>query len=65
MNINNLNTRKHYIDTRFKRDKYGTNTNFQINLPHTVECPDNCVIYVDELVLLNTITPIQSNVNDT
>ena len=61
---NILNTRKIYIDTRFKRDKYGSNTNFQIDLPQTVECLDNHVMFVDEIVLPNTVTTIQSNVND-
>ena len=64
MDINNLNTRNNHIDTRLKHDKYGSNTNFQINLPQTVECPENCVMYVHEIVLPNTITTIQSKVND-
>ena len=62
--MNNLNIRKIYIDTRFKRDQYGSNTNFEIELPQTVECPENTVMFVDELVLPNTLTTIQSNVND-
>ena len=56
--------RKIYIDTRYKRDKYGSNTNFEIDLPQTVECPPNTVCYVDEIVLPNTITTIQTGVND-
>ena len=59
-----LQVRKIYIDTRFKRDKYGSNTNFEIDLPQTVECPPNTVCYVDEIVLPNTITTIQAGVND-
>ena len=62
--MNNLNIRKIYIDTRFKRDQYGSNTNFEIELPQTVECPENTVMFVDELVLPNTITTIQTDVND-
>ena len=61
---NNLTTRKIYIDTRYKRDQYGSNTNFEINLPHTLECPENCVMYVDEVVLPNTITTVQTGVHD-
>jgi len=61
---NNLTTRKIYIDTRYKRDLYGSNTNFEINLPQTVECPENCVMYVDEIVLPNTIATVQTGVND-
>ena len=59
-----LQIRKIYIDTRYKRDKYGSNTNFEIDLPQTVECPPNTVCYVDEIVLPNTITTIQTGVND-
>ncbi len=59
-----LQIRKIYIDTRYKRDKYGSNTNFEIELPQTVECPPNTVCYVDEIVLPNTITTIQTGVND-
>lgn len=29
-----------------------------------MECPENTVVFVDELVIPNTITTIQSNVND-
>ena len=64
MDNNTLNTRKIYIDTRYKRDQYGSNTDFEINLPQTVECPDNTVMYVDEIVLPNTLTTIQKDVND-
>ena len=60
-----LNIRKIYIDTRYKRDQYGSNTNFEIELPQTVECPENTVMFVDELVLPNTMTTIQAGINDT
>jgi len=53
-----------YIDTRYKRDKYGSNTNFELDLPQTVECPPNTVCYVDDIVLPNTITTVQIRVND-
>ena len=57
---NNLNVRKIYIDTRFKRDPYGSNTNFEIDLPQTVECPEDTVIFADEIVIPNTMTTIQA-----
>ena len=59
-----LQVRKIYVDTRYKRDKYGSNTSFEIELPQTVECPPNTVCYVDEIVLPNTTTTIQTGIND-
>ena len=53
---NNFNVRKIYIDTRYKRDQYGSNTNFEIDLPQTVECPEDTVIFADEIVIPNTMT---------
>ena len=61
---NNLNVRKLYIDTRYKLDTYGSNSKFTIEFPQTIECPENTVMYVDEVVLPNTITTIQEGVND-
>ena len=61
---NNLNVRKIYIDTRFKRDQYGSNTNFEIDLPQTVECPEDTVIFADEIVIPNTMTTVQAGIND-
>ena len=61
---NNINIRKIYIDTRYKRNQYGSNTEFEIDLPQTVECPEGTQMYVDEIVLPNTITTIQKDVND-
>ena len=64
MDNNTLNTRKIYIDTRYKRKQYGSNTDFEIDLPQTVECPEGTIMYVDEIVLPNTLTTIQKDVND-
>ena len=61
---NNNHIRKIYIDTRFKRNQYGSNTNFEIDLPQTVECPEDTLMFVDEIVIPNTMTTIQRNVND-
>ena len=61
---NNLNVRKLYIDTIYKLDPYGSNTKFTIEFPQTIECPGNTVMYVDEVVLPNTITTVQQGVND-
>ena len=61
---NNLNVRKLYIDTRYKLDPNGSNTKFTIEFPQTIECPENTVMFVDEIVLPNTITTVQQDVND-
>lgn len=61
---NNLNIRKVYVDTRYKLNPYGSNTDFSIEFPQTVDCPENTVMFVDEIVLPNTITTIQAGVND-
>ena len=61
---NNLNVRKLYIDTRYKLDTHGSNTKFTIEFPQTIECPENTVMFVDEIVLPNTITTVQQDVND-
>ena len=46
----NLEELKTYVDTRFIPDQYGSNANFEIELPQTVECLEPCIIHVDELV---------------
>ena len=64
MDINTRNVRNIYVDTRYKRNAYGSNTEFEIDSPKKVECPEDTVMIVDDILLPNTITTIQQGVRD-
>ena len=39
-----------YIDTRFKTDDSRSDSDCFVELPNTVNIPDNCVCYIDDIV---------------
>ena len=46
-----LKYKKIYIDTRFKTSDSKSNSDFRVEIPESFETPDNCVFYVDDVVL--------------
>ena len=46
-----LECKKIYIDTRFKTPDSRNDSDFFVELPSTVNIPDNCVCYIDDIVI--------------
>lgn len=46
-----LRTNKIYIDSRFKTLNSRSNTDFEIELNETLDLPDKCICYIDDLVI--------------
>jgi hypothetical protein len=46
-----LDCKKIYIDTRFKTPDSKSDSDFFVELPNTVNIPDNCVCYIDDVVI--------------
>jgi len=46
-----LRTKKIYIDSRFKTSSSRSNTDFEFELKETIDLPDKCACYIDDLVI--------------
>jgi hypothetical protein len=46
-----LDCKQIYIDTRFKTPDSKSDSDFFVELPSTVNIPDNCVCYIDDIVI--------------
>ena len=46
-----LDCKKIYIDSRFKTDDSRSDSDFFVELPRTLNIPDNCVCYIDDIVI--------------
>jgi hypothetical protein len=46
-----LECKKIYIDTRFKTPESRSDADFFVELPSTVNIPENCVCYIDDIVI--------------
>jgi hypothetical protein len=46
-----LDIRKFYIDTRFKAIDSKSDSEFFIELPRSLNVPDNCICYIDDIVI--------------
>jgi len=58
-------TRKIYVDSRFKvNSNLGNNADFQINLPEVVNLPEECIGYIDEIILPVQFYNVSKDVND-
>ena len=49
--MSKLDIEKVYIDTRFKSSESTSDTDFYVDLPRSMNIPDDCVCYIDEIVL--------------
>ena len=45
-----LDTKKVYIDTRFKAKDSLSDSDFWVELPRSLNVPDDCVCYIDGVV---------------
>ena len=43
-----------YIDSRFKTKDSKSNSNFKFELKQTIQLPDNCVAYIDDIIIPHT-----------
>jgi hypothetical protein len=46
-----LDVKKIYIDTRYKTDESRSDSDFIIDLPRTLNVPENCVCFLDDFVI--------------
>ena len=46
-----LTVKKIYIDTRFKTKNSNSNSDFKFQLSQTVQLPDNCVCFIDDIIV--------------
>ena len=46
-----LAVKKIYIDTRFKIRNSNSNSDFKFQRPQTVQLPDNCVCFIDDIIV--------------
>ena len=58
-----LDIKKIYIDTRYKTDDSNSDSDFFIELPMSVNIPDNCICYIDDIVMPVSWTMIDSRNN--
>ena len=56
---------KKYIDTKYKTSDSISSSNFKINLPQSLKCPDNSVFYIDDVSIPNAWYVIEQGINDT
>ncbi len=58
-----LNIKKVYIDTRYETDDSNSDSDFVIELPMSVNIPDKCICYIDDIVMPVSWTMIDSRNN--
>jgi hypothetical protein len=58
-----LDIKKVYIDTRYKTSDSNSDSDFFVELPLAVNIPDNCICYIDDIVLPVSWTMIDSRNN--
>ncbi len=58
-----LPIRKIYIDTRFKTKDSISDSEFKYELNQSISLPDNCVCFVDDVIIPNSWYTIDENNN--
>ena len=56
--------KKLYIDSRHKTADSPSDSNFKIELPYTLQLPDNTVFFVTDVCIPNVWRTIEANLND-
>ena len=46
-----LRIKKNYVDTRFKTKDSVSNSDFKFQLTETVDLPDKCVCFIDDIII--------------
>ena len=59
-----LAIKKVYIDTRFKTSESKSDSDFFVELPMTVNIPDRCVCYIDDIVIPVSWTSVNEKNNN-
>ena len=59
-----LSCKKVFVDTKFKTVDSVSNSNFKIELPETVYCPENTVAFIDDIAIPHAWYTIEENLND-
>lgn len=59
-----LPLKKIYVDSRHKTPDSISDSNFKIELPYTLQLPDNCVFFVTDVCIPHVWKTIEENVND-
>ena len=59
-----LPLKKIYVDSRHKTADSRDDNNFKIELPYTLQLPDNCVFFVCDVCIPHVWKTIEENVND-
>ena len=44
---------KPYIDSRFKSSDPESDSNMKIDLPTTIDLPEDCICFLDDMTLIN------------
>ena len=58
-----LDIKKVYVDTRYKTDDSNSDSDFTIELPRTLNVPDNCICYLTDVVIPVSWSTIDSRNN--
>ena len=61
---NMLPLKKIYVDSRHRTPDSLSDNNFKIELPYTLQLPDNCVFFVTDVCIPHVWRTIEENVND-
>jgi len=59
-----LPIKKIYVDSAHKTQDSVSNSHFRFELPESLTLPDNCVFYVDDVVIPHTWYTIETGLND-
>jgi hypothetical protein len=59
-----LPIKKIYIDTKYKSADSISNSNFKIDLPHSLTFPENSVFYIDDVSIPHSWYVVEGDVND-
>jgi hypothetical protein len=56
---------KIYVDSRWCTSDSVSSSNFKVQLPATLQCPDNTVFFINDVCIPHTWKSVEENVNDT
>ena len=62
--MSKMEIKKVFIDTKFMTENSVSTSDFSVVLPQSIQCPENCIFYVDEISIPNAWQSIEQNVND-
>ena len=56
---------KIYVDSRWCTSDSVSSSNFKVQLPSTLQCPDNTVFFITDVCIPHTWQTVEENINDT